>query len=127
MVKKFLFKGLESEELKRLPLDKFIPLIPTKMRRSIRRMATKMKKFITKLRTSDPKKPIRTQMREMVVIPEMIDRQFQVHNGKDYMIVVVTPQMLGKRLGDFSIPIKLVKHSGPGIGATRGSKSVELK
>ncbi|MEK6954366.1 MAG: ribosomal protein S19 family protein [Candidatus Micrarchaeota archaeon] len=127
MAKKFTYKGLEAEELRRMPLDKFMILIPSKIRRSMKHMASKMRKFIEKLRKTDPKKPMRTHLREMVIIPEMMDRRFQVYNGKDWIDMSVTIQMLGRRLGEFSIPIKMVKHSGPGIGATRGSKSVELK
>ncbi|MFH0971015.1 MAG: ribosomal protein S19 family protein [Candidatus Micrarchaeota archaeon] len=127
MAKKFTFKGMEVEEVRKLSLEKFMQYIPSKIRRSMTRMATKVKKFIEKLRKTDPKKPVKTHLREMVIIPEMLDRQFQVYNGKEWIIVVVTPAMLGRRLGEFSIPIKMVKHSGPGIGATRGSKSVELK
>lgn len=127
MAKKFTFKGMEIEEVRRLTLEQFMKMIPSKIRRSMKRMALKMKKFIEKLRKSDPKKPMRTHLREMVILPEMLDRRFQVYNGKDWVDFMVMPQMLGRRLGEYSIPIKLVKHSGPGIGATRGSKSVELK
>ena len=127
MAKKFTYRGLSIEELKALPLDKFSALLPSKLRRSMRRMSAKMKGFIEKLRKTDPKKATKTHLREMVVIPEMVDRKFMVYNGKEWVIVVVTPTMIGKRLGELSITTKLVKHSGPGIGATRGSKSVELK
>jgi small subunit ribosomal protein S19 len=127
MAKRFLFKGMEVEELKKLPIEKLLPLIPTKVRRSIRRMSTKMKSFIAHMRKKDPKKTMKTQFREMVILPEMIDRKFGIYNGKEYFEVLILPGMVGRRLGEFSIPIKLVKHSGPGIGATRGSKSVELK
>jgi|SRR3989344_614787 len=127
MAKKFTFRGMEIEEVKRLNLEQFMKLIPTKLRRSMKRMAVKMRKFIEKLRKTDPKKPMKTHLREMVIIPEMLERRFQVYNGKDWVDFMVTPQMLGRRLGEYSITIKMVKHSGPGIGATRGSKSVELK
>ncbi|MFH1107267.1 MAG: 30S ribosomal protein S19 [Candidatus Micrarchaeota archaeon] len=127
MAKKFSYRGLSIEELKAMPLDKFALLLPSKLRRTIRRMNYRMKGFIEKLRKTDTKKTMKTHLREMIVIPEMVDRRFQVYNGKDWVNVVVTPLMLGKRLGELSITTKLVKHSGPGIGATRGSKSVELK
>lgn len=127
MAKKFAYRGFGIEELKAMPLDKFALLLPSKLRRSMRRMSAKTRQFIEKLRKTDPKKALKTHLREMIVVPEMIERKLLVHNGKEWAAVVVTPQMLGKRLGEFSITTKLVKHSGPGIGATRGSKSVELK
>jgi small subunit ribosomal protein S19 len=36
--------------------------------------------------------------------------------------LVITPEMIGHRLGEFAIPIKKVKHSAPGIGASKGTK-----
>ncbi|MEK6843428.1 MAG: ribosomal protein S19 family protein [Candidatus Micrarchaeota archaeon] len=127
MAKKITFKGMEIEEAKKLSLEKFMTYVPSKIRRSMKRMASKMRKFIEKLRKTDPKKIIKTHLREMVIIPEMLDRRIQVYNGKDWVDIVIVPAMLGRRLGEYSNTIKMVKHSGPGIGATRGSKSVELK
>ena len=50
-----------------------------------------------------------------------------VFSGKEWTNVVITPDMVGHRLGEFSIPIKRVKHSAPGIGASRGSKHIATK
>ena len=72
-------------------------------------------------------KPIKTHFREMVIIPEMLGFRFQVYNGKQYIDFTADVAMVGNRLGEFSNPVQMVRHSGPGIGATRGSKSVELK
>jgi len=63
----------------------------------------------------------------MIILPEMVGVKFGVFNGKEWVNLVVTQDMIGKRLGDFSIAIKRVKHSAPGIGATRGSKHIPLK
>jgi len=63
----------------------------------------------------------------MVVLPEMVGMTIMVYDGKAYQFVNVLPEMVGHRFGEYSITCKLVKHSGPGIGATRGSKAVELK
>ena len=127
MARKFTYRGFETEQIKQIPLEKFIQLIPSKTRRTLTRMSYKLRNFIEKMRKTDPKKVIKTHLREMVIIPEMLDRRFKVYNGKDWMEVLITPPMLGRRLGEFSHTCKMVKHSGPGIGATRGSKSVELK
>ena len=127
MAKKFLFKGREIEEVRRMGFNDFLALIPSNRRRTLKRMSYKLKRFLERLRKTDLKKVVKTHLREMVVLPEMLDRRFQVYNGKEWVNVVITPPMLGRRLGEFSITNKIVKHSGPGIGATRGSKSVELK
>ena len=72
-------------------------------------------------------KVMKTHYRQMVILPEMLGARIQVHDGKQYVEVAVVPEMMGRRLGEFAITTKMVKHSGPGIGATRGSKAVELK
>ncbi len=128
MARKLAVKGIDVEQLPSLTMDAFIKLIPSASRRTMKRMGTQVKKFIERLRKHDfAKKPMKTHFRQMVILPEMIGKRFQVYNGKDFIEVAVLPEMIGRKLGEYSHTIKLVRHSGPGIGATRGSKSVELK
>lgn len=128
MARKFTYRGKTPEELAVLPLDDVIALLPSKPRRSMRRLGVQAKKFLSQFRKKAKKnKPIKTHFRQMVVLPEMIGKRFQVHNGKQYVDVVISERMIGQRLGDFAHTIQIVRHSGPGIGATRGSKAVELK
>lgn len=128
MARKFSYKGKTIEELQAMSLDDFIKLLPSNQRRTFKRMGVKIKKFLEKMRKKKEKgKPIKTHAREMPIVPEMIGLQVLVHNGKEWTNVLITQEMLGHRLGEFAYTTKLVKHSGPGIGATRGSKAVELK
>ena len=128
MAKKFFYRGKEIEELKRMPLDQFMGLTTSHARRSFKRMGIQFKKFLEKMRKAKAKnKPMKTHFRQMFIIPEMVGMHFKVYNGKEWADCLPTVNMLGRRLGEFSHTCKLVKHSGPGIGATRGSKSVELK
>ncbi len=128
MARQLLYKGIEVEKISQITFDDFLKMIPSNSRRTLKRMGTQIKKFIEKLRKHDfSKKPMKTHFRQMVILPEMIGKRFLVYNGKEYVELLVTPEKLGKRLGEYAITIKLVRHSGPGIGATRGSKSVELK
>ncbi len=113
-----------------MTLEEFSKLVPTKSRRLLKRMNRPVKKFLEKFRkhkASGKQKPLRTHFREMVVLPEMVGSRIQVHSGNAFTDVNVVPEMLGRKLGEYAITVKLVRHSGPGIGATRGSKSVELK
>ncbi len=48
------------------------------------------------------KKPIKTWSRRSMIIPEMIGLTFEVHNGKKFISVFVTENMVGHRLGEFS-------------------------
>ncbi|NYZ74788.1 30S ribosomal protein S19 [Candidatus Micrarchaeota archaeon] len=127
MVKKFGYRGKSIEDLKKMTFEEFIALVPAHQRRTMKRMSTNIKKFVERIRKAKAGKPVKTHVRNMVVLPEMVGMQFQVYNGKEWVMFTAAPEMLGHRLGEYSIPIKMVKHHGPGIGATRGSKAVELK
>ena len=63
----------------------------------------------------------------MVVFPDMVGAKVGIYNGKEFVQVEIQPEMMGHRLGEFSLTRKAPKHSGPGIGATRSSKFVPLK
>lgn len=128
MARKFSYKGKSIEELKQMTLEEFTKFIPAHARRTLERMGLQVRKFLEKFRKAKAKnKPMKTHFRQMVIIPEMVGFHVLVHNGNSYKDVLVSQEMMGKKLGELSITTKLVKHSGPGIGATRGSKSVELK
>lgn len=128
MARKVVYKGIEAEQIPSITMESFMKLIPSGSRRTLKRMGTQVKKFIEKLRKHDfAKKPMKTHFRQMVILPEMLGKRFLVYNGKEFVDVMILPEMLGRKLGEYSHTIKLVRHSGPGIGATRGSKSVELK
>ena len=56
--------------------------------------------------------PIKTKARACVIIEKFIGRTFMVHNGKDWIKVVPSADMIGHRLGEFSPTRKPVKHAG---------------
>ncbi len=131
MPKKFSYRGYSLEELQKLPLDDFAKLIPSRQRRSLTRGFTpKQRKLIERARAaraSGREAPIRTHNRDIVIIPEMVGLKFSVHNGKEFTMIEVKPDMVGHRLGEFSQTRKRVNHGTPGIGATRSSLYVPLK
>ena len=55
---------------------------------------------------------IKTWARGSVIAPEMVGFTFGVHNGKDHIEVFVTEDMVGHRLGEFSLTRKFNKHGG---------------
>jgi small subunit ribosomal protein S19 len=128
LAKKFLYHGKTAEELAAMPLDAFLLTLPSNLRRTLKRQSPKIKQFIGRIRKARPQnKILKTQIREMPVIPDMLGMRIKVYNGKEYQDVAIQPEMLGHRLGEYAHTTKMVRHSGPGIGATRGSKSVDLK
>jgi small subunit ribosomal protein S19 len=127
MARKFIFRGKSLEELRAMSLDEFSKLIEARARRYIQRMPVEYKKLLIKAQKVGTSKPIKTHLREAVIIPQWIGLKFMVHGGKEFKQVVIQPEMIGFRLGDFVHTTGRVVHSGPGIGATRGSKAVALK
>ena len=63
----------------------------------------------------------------MLIVPEMINSQVAVYNGKVFNLVDVKPEMIGHYLGEFSITYRPVRHGRPGIGSTNSSRFIPLK
>ena len=65
-------------------------------------------KKVEKQNTEGSKKPIKTWSRRSMIIPDMIGHTFDVHNGKKFLSVFVSENMVGHRLGEFS-PTRIFK------------------
>ena len=65
-------------------------------------------KKVEAMRSASVKKPIKTWSRRSMVVPEMVGLTFDVHNGKKFLSVFVTENMIGHRLGEFA-PTRLFK------------------
>lgn len=55
---------------------------------------------------------IKTWSRESTIYPEMVGFRFGVHNGREHIEVLVTEDMVGHKLGEFSPTRKFVRHGG---------------
>lgn len=53
-------------------------------------------------KNGESKKPIKTWSRRSMILPEMVGHTFEVHNGKKFLSVFVSENMVGHRLGEFS-------------------------
>ncbi len=130
MAKVFTYRGYTLEQLLEMPLDEFVKLLPARQRRSLKRGLTPaQKKLLEKIKKvkKGVKKKLRTHCRDMIILPEMVGLTIEVHNGKDFVPVKITPEMIGHYLGEFALTRKKVEHGSPGVGATRSSMYVPLK
>lgn len=66
---------------------------------------------VTKQNKAGTKKAIKTWSRRSMILPEMIGHTFDVHNGKKFISVFVSENMVGHRLGEFS-PTRMFKGHG---------------
>ena len=60
----------------------------------------------------EEKKIIKTWARHSTISPEMVGHTFGVHNGKDFVPVFVSEDMVGHKLGEFSATTKFIRHGG---------------
>jgi small subunit ribosomal protein S19 len=128
----FTYRGHTLDELQSMSLDEVVELLPARQRRSIERgLSVEKEKLLDEARDADPEAtandPIRTHLRDMPVLPVMVDLTFAVHNGQSFERVKVEPEMIGHYLGEFQLTRTSVEHGQAGIGATRSSKFVPLK
>ena len=124
--KEFTFKGKTTEELKKMSLNELAQLLTSRQRRTIKRGFTEQQKILLK-KIKANEKNIETHCRDMVILPEMIGITIKVHQGKEFVPIMIGQDMIGHCLGEFVLTRKKVSHSAPGIGATRSSASLSVK
>ena len=124
--KEFAYRGKTLEELKKMSISEFKELLPARQKRSLKRGITEQQKKLLK-RVKNNEKNIETHCRDMIILPEIVGFTIKIHNGKEFMIVMITEEMLGHCLGEFAMTRRKVEHSAPGIGATRSSASLSVK
>lgn len=76
------------------------------------------------MNAANSKKVIKTWSRRSTILPEFIGHTFAVHNGKKFIPVFVTENMVGRKLGEFSPTRTFMAHSGErkAAAATPGAK-----
>jgi small subunit ribosomal protein S19 len=84
------------------------------MARSLKKGPHVDERLLKKIKDKKPgdRSIIKTWSRASMISPEMIGFTFGVHNGKDFISVFVTEEMVGHRLGEFSLTRKFLKHGG---------------
>ena len=134
--KKFSYRGVDLEKLLEMSNSpELVAMLPSRIRRRFRR-ATIGRQHLTlmkKLRKSkrecdvlDKPEPVRTHLRNMIILPEMIGNVIHIYNGRGHVVVEVKPDMIGKYFGEFSITYQPTLHGRPGLGATHSSRFIPL-
>ena len=68
---------------------------------------------VIKLQKSANKKPIKTWSRRSTITPDFVGLNFEIHNGKEFLPLYVTENMVGHKLGEFAPTRKFKGHSSP--------------
>ncbi|XP_038076058.1 40S ribosomal protein S15-like [Patiria miniata] len=133
--RKYTYRGVDLEQLLDMNNEQLMELFCCRARRKYNRgLKRKPMALIKKLRKAKKEAPpmekpevVKTHLRNMIIVPEMVGSIVGVYQGKTFNQVEVKPDMIGHYLGEFSITYKPVKHGRPGIGATHSSRFIPLK
>ncbi len=113
--KERFFRGKNVEELKALDTREFAKLVKSRARRTILRNYDVVEAFVKRLEMKSTKgKMMKTHDRTIVIVPRMLDKMIGVYNGKEFLKVLITHEMLGHRLGEFSMTRRIAKHTSLG-------------
>ncbi|MFA5142401.1 MAG: 30S ribosomal protein S19 [Candidatus Woesearchaeota archaeon] len=127
MVKKeFKYYGKSEAEVMKMSIKEFADISPSRVRRVLNRGFTEYQKALLE-KVRGGKRTIRTHCRDMIIIPELIGKTINVHSGKEFVPVIILPEMIGHYLGEFVMTRRKVAHNAPGIGATRSSASASVR
>lgn len=125
MAKEFLYKGKKLDELQGMTLTELSQVFPARQRRKIKRgFSEEEKKLIAKIQA---KNNVKTHLRDMIILPQMVGKTIRIHNGKSFEQVVVLEEMIGHYFGEYAMTRKRTAHNAPGVGATRSSASISVR
>jgi small subunit ribosomal protein S15e len=133
--RKFSYRGIELDNLLDLSSDQLRDVVHARARRRINRglkrrpmgLIKKLRKAKQEAKPNEKPDTVKTHLRDMIVVPEMIGSVIGIYSGKEFNQVEIKPEMVGHYLAEFSISYKPVKHGRPGIGATHSSRFIPLK
>jgi len=124
----FLYRGQPIEDILALSHDEQLELMPSRARRFFGRgLDEEAAKFWAKVQAAGEGDELRTHLRDFPIMPAFVGKMIHIHNGKEFQKIGITSEMIGHKLGEFALTRKSVKHTGPGVGATRSSKFMPLK
>merc|ERR1712217_740425 len=122
--KKYSYRGVDLDKLLDMSNQDLMELFRARQRRKFSRgikrkpiaLLKKLRKAERETAYGDKPETVKTHLRNMVIVPEMIGSVVGVYNGKSYISVEVKPDMVGHYLAEFSITYKPTKHGRAGQG-----------
>ena len=131
MVKEFNYRGLSKADLDNTSLEKLFLLFNSRTTLvSSPGITDGKRKLIEEIKSAKAGKlssPIKTHLRDLIVLPYMVGVTVNVFSGKEFRPVNISTEMIGRYLGEYVITNKKVQHGAPGVGASRSSLYVPLK
>ena len=120
------FRGKTIEELKSMDVREFAKFLTSRQKKYLLRQFQDVEDFITRANKKIARnKPIKTHLRDLIVVPGMIGMKIHIYNGRVFTPAEITWEMLGHKFGEFSPTRGRIKHGKAGLGATKGSKAAK--
>ena len=124
--KDVLYRGKTIEYLKTLDVRESAKFLSSSSRRFILKNFDIVERFIKQCeKRISQNKRIKTHGRDLVIVPKLVGMTIGIHNGRNFQDVPITPEMIGHRLGEFSLTRSKVIHGSAGIGATKSSRALK--
>merc|ERR1719235_2936199 len=122
--RKYSYRGIDLEKLVDMQNEDLMNLFCARQRRKFSRgikrqpitLLKKLRKSKKACAYGEKPTPVKTHMRNMVIVPEMIGSVVGVYNGKNFINVEIKPEMIGHYLAEFSITYAPVQHGRSGKG-----------
>ena len=133
--RKYAYRGIDLEKLVDMQNEDLMNLFRARQRRKFSRgikrqpitLLKKLRKSKKACAYGEKPVPVKTHMRNMVIVPEMIGSVVGVYNGKNFINVEIKPEMIGHYLAEFSITYHPVQHGRGGKGGKADMKFAPLK
>src|SRR4030042_3801635 len=116
MPKEFMYRGHPLANLQGMSMDEFITLLPSRQRRSLQRGLTPEQRILLeKMRAAQEglkkgkEATVKTHVRDMLILPEMVGAKVHVHNGKEFVALDIKAEMIGHYVGEFALTKKPVR------------------
>merc|ERR1719235_57226 len=129
--RKYSYRGIDLEKLVDMQNEDLMNLFCARQRRKFSRgikrqpitLLKKLRKSKKACAYGEKPTPVKTHMRNMVIVPEMIGSVVGCYNGKNFINIEIKPEMIGHSLAEFSISYHPVMHGGGG----KKGKGAEMK
>lgn len=133
--RKYSYRGVDLDALLDKSTDELTQMFCARARRRYSRgLKRKPLALLKKLRKAKKEAPplekpavVKTHLRDVIILPEMVGCILAIHNGKVFNQVEIKAEMIGHYTGEFSLSYKPVRHGRPGIGATHSSRFIPLR
>lgn len=134
--RRYTYRGIDLEDLVKMEREEFVTLLSSRQRRRLIKREVPHKyirlyKKCVAAKNATPfgekPKPVKTHLRNAIILPEIIGSVIAIYSGKTFVPVEIKADMIGHYLAEFSMTYKPIRHGRAGVGASKGSKAISLK